>query len=102
LGNVAFVCDPETKDANAIANVPVSTIISNILGIESASLEIPLIKRSSFIRGERIFTPLTETQVFIYLLFIYFLLSNFSDNFIRQKIQETHCQKLCMDNFLIS
>ena len=45
-----------------IANRPVLETAAKILGIEADDLSDPLVKRSNVIRGERIFSPLSETQ----------------------------------------
>jgi myosin heavy subunit len=61
LGNIMFVNDPEKDIVYDIANKPVLEIAAKIFGIDADSLSGPLIKRSNVIRGERIFSPLSET-----------------------------------------
>jgi len=76
LGNIMFVNDPENDIVIDIANRPVLDTAAAIFGIDPEELATPLIKRSSFIRGERIFTPLSEFQVSFSLIAFLSLLSS--------------------------
>ena len=62
LGNIMFINDPEKDVVVDIANRPVLETAAKILGIEADDLSGPLVKRSNVIRGERIFSPLSERQ----------------------------------------
>lgn len=62
LGNIMFVNDPEKDIVTDIANKSVLETAAKIFGIDPEDLSGPLVKRSNVIRGERIFSPLSETQ----------------------------------------
>lgn len=62
LGNIMFVNDPEKDIATGIANPGTLETVAKLFGIAPDDLSGPLVKRSNVIRGERIYSPLSERQ----------------------------------------